>query len=427
MTTPTPKQVEHVQGNIKNMMDWVNHLHDYLQDIISETYAYISLDSKKDPGQTFVSDLINVMILGGASQIPKVGSGLGSFLGGLFKSFINDPPPSLDGAMASVWDRFSKSYLAANHDLAQIYNDVSGKWDKSFTDPTTGKTVAVSAWGDAVTVPSSTSNEYQTMTEDAVAAYKVALAKELLPVKYQVVSDTRGLFLKGKSEKGAIRFIKKWEKKNPAAYMQAAHDTGGKICPHKGFSFAAPFLGYGSSDPMFAHTMPKETCDWLIKDDGWGKITNPHALATRADVFCRWKLKCSMDYHKVGKIARHGWDIPDGCTSKGDVRPEEDDGIPDDELVRDQALAARWHEAFAAEPRAQMEQRIIDRALADPVFSYELLNRPKETVSAFLGIPLPEHVTFEVIQERADEYKLILPYAGNEQRRTAAPEEDGAS
>lgn len=414
MTGPTQQQVANVQANVKNMMDWINHLHDYLQDIINETYDYISLEADKDPGQSFVDNLIYGMITGGIGRIPGLGI-LGGFLGGLFHEYVSSPPPSLQGVLAGVWDRFDKSFLQANTDLALIYNDVAGNWTKSFKDPSSGNDIAVSAWGDSVTVPSSTSNEFQTMTNTAVADYKVGLAKTLLKDRYQVIGDPKGVFMSGKSDADAIAFIKSWEKSNPAYYMQAGHDEGGSVCPEKGYNYVEPFLGYGSSDPMFAHAMPAATCKWLMKDDGWGTTINPDGLATRAEVFCSWGLKCSMDIHAVGKIAAHGYDTPNGCINPG--APQEKVTPTETDFAIDQRRADAWHRKFEETPRAHWEQMIIDQALKDPVFHYELLKRPRKTVSNFFGIKFPKHVSFRVLQERAENYMMVLPYAGNRQRR----------
>lgn len=417
MAAPTQQQVKNVQTNVKNMMSWANHLHSYLQDIINETYDYISLPADKDPGQTFVDDLIYGMLTGGIGRIPGLGI-LGGFLGGMFHTYVTAPPPSLQGVLAGVWDRFDKSFLQANTDLALIYNDVAGNWTKTYTNPTNGTKISVSAWGDAGDlVPSPTSNDYQTMTNDAVAAYKVNLAKVLLRDKYQVISDPQGVFEPGKSDAEAITFIQSWEKSNPAYYMQAGHDEGGSpICPQKGYTYVEPFLGYGSSDPMFAHHMPTETCNWLMRDDGWGKTTNVDGLATRAEVFCEWGLKCSMDINKVGKIAAHGYDIPDGCIGQdGFAKPAPE--MSEEELALNLKHAELWHLKFADTPRVDLEQAIIDKALKDSGFYYELIKRPKKTVEELLGWEFPEHVEFEVIVERGGEYKMVVPWAGRQQRR----------
>ena len=417
MSTPTQQQVQNVQANVKNMMAWVNHLHSYLQDIINETYDYISLNAAQDPGQSFVDNLIYAMITGGVGSLPGLGI-LGDFLGGMFHTYVTSPPPSLKGVLAGVWDRFDKSFLQANTDLALIYNDVVGSWNKFYTGPSSGNRVAVSAWGDKVIVPAPTSNQYQTMTDNAVQNYKVNLAKTLLRDKYQVISDPQGTFFAISGDANAIAFIKKWEKSNPAYFMQAGHDTGGSICPQKGYTFVEPFLGYGSSDPLFAHPMPATTCNWLMKDDGWGTIVNPDGLATRAQVFCEWGLKCSMDISRVGKIAPNPWSIPNGCISNQEAPQEESKNV----VVREEGLVEEWHKLFEKTPRHILEQQVIDKALEDDVFHYELLKRPKEAIRSFLGICLPEHVSLEVIEERGGEYKLVIPWAGRRQWRKFVPD-----
>ena len=48
---PTPSQVQQAQSNLSNLMDWTNHMHDYMQDVLNQVYDRLSESSAHDPGQ----------------------------------------------------------------------------------------------------------------------------------------------------------------------------------------------------------------------------------------------------------------------------------------------------------------------------------------------------------------------------------------
>lgn len=394
MATPTDEQIKHVQINISNEMDWLNHVHDYIQDIINEVYLKVSEDPSPDPGQSFVDNLLFGLITGGIGSIPFPGSKIiGSFLGGMFHSYVNNPPPSLKGAAASVWDRFDKSFLAANDELSTYYNNVAANWDKSFTDPL-GNTVKISDL-DKTDFPGKTDENYQKLTDAAVAAYKLGLTKKLLPLKWRIIPDPRGVFIQSKNERAdfdteSASFVKMHQAYHPTGWTT----TGGYGCPEKGYMFIEPFLGTGSV--VFPGEAPDDLCNWLFIDDGFGHTLNPDGLVKRHDVFWSWGLKGSL----TGPVFGQG--------PGGDPVTVEEVEV----TKADRTLIRKWHVHFGRNPRKDEEQKLIDKALADQSFLRDLIKEPKKTISKETGIEFPSYVNVEVIQERAEDYKMIVPFAG---------------
>ena len=56
-----------------------------------------------------------------------------------------------------------------------------------------------------------------------------------------------------------------------------------------------------------------------------------------------------------------------------------------------------------------MERRIIQRSLQDEDFRRMLLADPKAAVEQELGMPLPEEVQIQAMEETADTIYLVLP------------------
>jgi hypothetical protein len=59
--------------------------------------------------------------------------------------------------------------------------------------------------------------------------------------------------------------------------------------------------------------------------------------------------------------------------------------------------------------RAELHQRLVARALADPAYRARLLETPRDAVAEELGVELPPGLEVTVIEERADLVAIVLP------------------
>ena len=64
---------------------------------------------------------------------------------------------------------------------------------------------------------------------------------------------------------------------------------------------------------------------------------------------------------------------------------------------------------MVSDVRAELHQRLVDRALADPAFRARLLETPREAVAEELGVDLPADLEVVVIEERRDRIAVVLP------------------
>jgi hypothetical protein len=59
--------------------------------------------------------------------------------------------------------------------------------------------------------------------------------------------------------------------------------------------------------------------------------------------------------------------------------------------------------------RGEAEQRIRERAEADPAFRAELVANPRKALESELGVQIPEDVSVHVHEESLSEVHLVLP------------------
>ncbi len=64
---------------------------------------------------------------------------------------------------------------------------------------------------------------------------------------------------------------------------------------------------------------------------------------------------------------------------------------------------------MSAPERAELERRIVSRALRDPEFRARLVANPREAVAEELGVDLPERLEVVVVEERPDRIAIVLP------------------
>ncbi|ROQ68875.1 putative ribosomally synthesized peptide [Streptomyces sp. 840.1] len=396
---PTAAQVALAITNIENEMDWLTNLHSYFQDIIQDVYSHLSEDGSTDPGESFVANLIDDALWGIGGVDFKGNAFFSAAVANIFWGYVTETPPTLQGVMGGVWDRFYQSFLQAEHDLSVIHDDVAGNWSTTWTNPNTGETAT--AWTMAspeLAVPDKYSEAFQDMTDDAVAAYKVSLTKTLLPVRWFVLLADVSQFVESGDYTSPADYIENMLSQSgdtfDAYYLTWQTDTD-TVYSQKGIDICENYLGTGPDDWYTAEKAPDDLSNWLFQDDGYGRITNPLGVATRHDVFCNWGLQNSLPT-SAPNCGPFGSGAQTGHMQIADIDAE-------------RRKAQEWHKLFKHTDRQLIERRLIDRAQADPAFLRALVREPKETIEAFLGLPIPAGVEFEVVQERPGRFRMVLP------------------
>ena len=65
----------------------------------------------------------------------------------------------------------------------------------------------------------------------------------------------------------------------------------------------------------------------------------------------------------------------------------------------------------AISQRAELEQKLIEKAWKDETFKQELIGNPKAVISQESGLQIPENLEIEVLQETANKAYFVLPEA----------------
>ncbi|USB34006.1 NHLP leader peptide family RiPP precursor [Paenibacillus sp. YPG26] len=58
---------------------------------------------------------------------------------------------------------------------------------------------------------------------------------------------------------------------------------------------------------------------------------------------------------------------------------------------------------------AILTNQVIQKAWQDPSFKEQLLTNPKKAIQEALGVILPENIKVNAVEEKADEFYLVLP------------------
>lgn len=58
---------------------------------------------------------------------------------------------------------------------------------------------------------------------------------------------------------------------------------------------------------------------------------------------------------------------------------------------------------------ALLQTQVIQKAWQDPSFKERLLADPRGTIQEVLGVILPDHIKINAVEERADEFYLVIP------------------
>ncbi|GGK15025.1 hypothetical protein GCM10010124_04560 [Pilimelia terevasa] len=63
-------------------------------------------------------------------------------------------------------------------------------------------------------------------------------------------------------------------------------------------------------------------------------------------------------------------------------------------------------------PNSALTERVIEKAQTDPSFRSKLMSNPKAAVEGELGISIPSDLNVKVVEEKSDEFYIVLPPQG---------------
>jgi len=406
---PTQQELDNLKTNCIRLTAWVNHLHDYFQDVVNEVYLKVDQEDDYDPMQPWISRVMS-FAFDGLSDLEFKGSDtVADVLDTICSSYDVNTPDPLKQAMGDVWARFSATFLQLNDDLGEVIADPAGNWSRVIHSEVLGRDITISDLGNLnVTFPDSAIDpiNFNRATDTAVAGFRYNLAKWAIGKKWSILHQPNSNFWSGWNDDDARKFAKDQISGNRDVYLTWWHDQEGSCggCPNDGIATMEPRIGvgdwYSNWDYYHGPKATKDMCDWLMKDDGFGTILNPGAITTREDVFYNWPIEGNLKDH------------PDHAVKSLNEKPEAS--------YEFRERAKKWRHYLSRNSRRDVEAAIVQRAVDDPKFLYDLKKDPKATLTAHLGIEVPDEVNIEVIQEKPGDYKLVIPYIGRPARSSKA-------
>ncbi len=406
---PTQQQLDNIRNNALHITDFINHLHDYFQDVVNTVFAKINQQQSYDPGQRWISFVYGLTMSAFADVELKGSDTFASFMSTLLSSYDNNTPSQegLNGTIGDVWERLSKTFLQANDDLAIIAMNPEAYWNKSYWSESLNRTFSISDLGN-ITFPAKDDIKnngpiiFSKGTDILISKFKYALTKYALGKKWSILHDPDKLFWPHGNDNQLKDFAKNMIKSNQDILVIWKPDESGSCasCPTQGLSSTEPRLGigewYSNWDYFHGDSPTKDMMEWLIKDDGYGTILNPDALATRHEVFYEWGLEGSLSQHPQL------------------VEEEKETRIP---TAEDKACALEWFKLFKEQGRKNLEEKVIQKAYSDPQFYRDLVKDSKATLQKEFGISFPEGISIEVLVEDIGKYKMVLPSIGGPERK----------
>lgn len=406
---PTQQQLDNVKNNALHITDFINHLHDYFQDVINEVFSKIDQEVSYDAGQAWVSLVYGLTMAGFADVELKGSDTFASFMSTILSSYENNTPSEegLNGTIGDVWLRLSKTFLQANDDLALIATNPEKHWNTSYSSESLNKTFFISQLGDvAFPAKDDVANNgpivFAKGTDILIVKFRYALTRYALGKKWSILHDPSHMFWPNASEQQLIDFAKRLISSNQDILVVWKHDQSGSCgsCPTDGLSSYEPRLGigdwYSNWDYFHGASPAKDMLQWLIKDDGFGTILNPGAIATRHEIFYEWGLE--------GDLSQH----PNTIVIEKETR------IP---TAEDKASALEWFKLFKDQGRSNLEEKVIAKAYSDPLFYRDLMKDSKATLEKEFGLKFPEGLSIEILPEDVGSYKLVLPAIGGPERK----------
>ncbi|HEX5707819.1 MAG TPA: hypothetical protein VFX96_11020, partial [Pyrinomonadaceae bacterium] len=401
---PTADQQTLAKQNLSNLIDFFDLNKQNCNDRLQEAYDKVDEDPTVDAGESFMNNIFDSMLWGiGGISFP--GSAfVSAFIANLFWGYATNPPASLQGQLGSMLDRLNDNFDQARTDLAQYHDNVVDYWNQPLVNsqspaPTTPgqlKNILVSGLGSGfISIPDKDSVPFSVMLAVGERQLRLSAAQQLLGKKWvSAYPDSNPQTPTSMSVQQFDSQGPSLISSNPSYFITDIETTTTKQCgkTYYGVQYNQYWL---ASDPnVFKEgAAPLDLCQWLFKDDGFGNLINPEAIAGRWDVFTNWGLQAkeiNYPYHNYG-----GGPVGLAAAPMGAPRP---------------APSAPIGDILLSKGRAYMARQVVERAKSDPAFLSELLSDPNGSVESLFGAAIPEGVQVRPVVEPAGDFFLVIPW-----------------
>lgn len=410
MAAPTPQQLATAITNLQRMQKMNDNSYPQCLAQISDAFDLLTEpDTSSDAALTILLNIVEGAFWAIGSSVPKAYTAIGNFAASFLSGMVawwgqGSLPPSLNGQFVKLRDAYTAAYNALDSQLGGYSAALQSKdpavvqacWETSFTY--NEKTTAISDLATQELPREKDNTDFEVMVHSMVIGFAQGLWTTLLDNNAWI---TQWLLAPQEMISGddpnspPLSTIQAYIKQNPAYYYTWEwHPKKGK-CDSSGWLITEYSIGKSVASEYHDNAFNNDVCAYLFADSTDGVPLDPPGLFPRKTVFTALKIRqesFAPTYQSGGMAA----------------------SVSSDYLKADQQ--GNTLEALVQkEGRPAIEQRVIQQAQQDPVFAHNLRTRPRQTLSAFLGVAIPETVALTPIIETAQHFGLVIPMANNQQ------------
>jgi hypothetical protein len=412
MAAPTPEQIATVRTNLQRMQAMNDNAYPQCLARISDAFDLLTEpDDSSNAGLTILLNIVEGAFWAIGASVPKAYTEVGNFAASFLSGMVawwgqGSLPPSLNSQFVSLRDAYTAAYNALDSQLGGYSaslksNDpavVQKCWDTTFTY--NGKTTAISDLATQELPQEKDDTDFEVMVNSIVIGFAQGLWTTLLDANAWI---TQWLLapqekISGDPNSPPLSTIQAYIQQNPAYYYTWEWHAGSGKCDSSGWLITEYSIGKAIASEYHDNAFPANICSYLFADSTDGVPLNPGGLFPRKTVFTALKIR------QLGFAPTDGPSAMAASVSSDYLKANQQ-GNSLEALVQ-------------KEGRPAIEQSIIQKAQQDPVFAHNLVARPRQTLSAFLGVAIPETISLAPIIENPQRFGLVIPMANNQQPLT---------
>ncbi|HEY3741576.1 MAG TPA: hypothetical protein VGL53_17105 [Bryobacteraceae bacterium] len=394
MSTPTQAQIAQVQANLTNMQALNDYIYNQGNSRVTNAYLLLSEQDSSDPGLTVGLNILEGAFWAVGSELGPIGNFLASFLSGMVSWWASNTPPSLNTTFASLLIRLQQTSLAVDTQLATYYQNVAANWDVQFTYNGQTQTLANLA---NITVPAETDPTFETLAGAAIFALDQQVWTTVMKANFVITLwelSSGPDIMPGNQNDPPVAWDEMFIGKNPAYYNTWTWHNKSGCGDMSGWNVLEYNIGTGAG--VFSDgSMSDAGCNYLFIDSSDGVVINANGLFTRETVFSGLGINTTTRTVSVGG----GGDVGTQLSMS---------------YLRAMKTGNTLGMLIDREGREAVQQRIIAKAQEDSVFAANLAMRPRQTISEFLNVQIPEVVSISAIVETPRTFAFIVPMKKSE-------------
>jgi hypothetical protein len=325
-------EISTLKNNISFLIDFIDTNLEYAENAINEVFEKLDLDDNYDYKRFQFNQLLlkayeyvsKVKVNGNEDANENGAKYLAWILSSIVNSFNHQNTPELSKNFDSLKERFIQTNIQIRRSLSKIYDNPQKYSSKNFAAPTTSifyKNISVKDLL-KVTIPNKYNNNYNDILKAYFNGIRYFIAKEEIPkLDYKVVAFTSdGLTCEPNDDNDVLWMwdvncrvvqtidnteLNNYENEVENVYVHGKNfnKTAGNFCEAVSNAFIIPINDKIYYHKYYLHSETENISidffNWLIQDNGFGKVLRPDSVTTREDLFRNWGIQNSDKLNEI--------------------------------------------------------------------------------------------------------------------------------